>query len=76
MFYGSIEEEAINSSVSGSQGRCHIGTGMKGKSHSGSQNSKNGSFSRNNEHCHIATTQSRRQRKKGVIENEAGKKKE
>lgn len=49
---------------------------MKGKSHSGSQNSKNGTFSRNNEHCHIATAQSLRQRKKTVIENEAGKKKE
>lgn len=49
---------------------------MKGKSHSGSQNSKNGTFSRNNEHCHIATAQSLGQRKKTVIENEAGKKKE
>lgn len=57
-FYGSIEEEAINSSVSGSQGRFHIGTGpqgMKGKGHSGRQNSKKGTCSRNSEHCRGAT---------------------
>lgn len=41
--YGRIKEEAINSSVSGSPGSFHIGTGpqgMKGKGHSGRQNSK------------------------------------
>lgn len=42
-FYGTTEEEAINSSVSGSQRRFHGRTGpqgMKGKGHSGKQNSK------------------------------------
>lgn len=41
-FYGNTEEEAINSSVSGSRERFHTGTGpqgTKGKSHSGRQNS-------------------------------------
>lgn len=59
-FYGSIKEEAINSLVSGSYGRFHIGTGpqgMKGKGHSGRQNSKKGTCSRNREYCHTATAQ-------------------
>lgn len=49
-FYGSIKEEAINSSISGSQGSFHIGTGpqgMKGKGHSGRQTSKKGTCSQN-----------------------------
>lgn len=67
-FYGSIKEEAINSSVSGSQGSFHIGTGpqgMKGKGHSGRQTSKKGTCSQNSQHCHIATAQCLGQRKKG-----------
>ena len=42
-FQGNTEEEAINSSVSGSRERFHTGTGPQGtkrKSHSGRQNSK------------------------------------
>lgn len=42
-FYGSIEEEAINSSISRSQGRFRFGTGpqeMKGKGHFGRQTAK------------------------------------
>lgn len=42
-FYGSIEEEPINSSVSGSQEDFHIGTGpqgMKGKGHSERQDKR------------------------------------
>lgn len=66
-FYGRIKEEAINSSVSGSPGSFHIGTGpqgMKGKGHSGRQNSKKGTCSRNRQQCHIATVQCLGQRKK------------
>lgn len=60
-FYGTIEEEAINSSVSGSQERFHIGTepqGKKGRGHSGRPNNKKGNFSRKSKHCHIGSTQS------------------
>lgn len=66
-FCGSTEEEAINPSVSESQGRFHIGIGpqgMKGKGHSGRQNSKKGTCSRNSQHCHTASTQSLGKRKK------------
>lgn len=65
-FYGRMKEEAINSSVSGSPGSFHIGTGpqgMKGKGHSGRQNSKKGICSRNRQHYHIATAQCSGQKK-------------
>lgn len=51
------KKQLINSSVSGSQGSFHIGTGpqgMKGKGNSGRQNSKKGTCSRNSQHCHTA----------------------
>lgn len=46
---------------------------MKGKGHSGRQNSKKGTCSRNREHCHTATAQFGVKEKK-VIEDGAGKK--
>lgn len=75
-FYGRMKEEAINSSVSGSPGSFHIGTGpqgMKGKGHSGRQNSKKGTCSRNRQHYHIATAQCSGQKKR-VTEDGAEKK--